>query len=275
MLIVLSGSAQIPMPGWTLSDAMEAQCGVVNYTNEKFDFGRLSMPRSISDFFHLRDTLVNPERKNIFRTRIYDNGGDEVALLTLQRDPQVARNDTTTFVSANSQWLQVTTFVHLVPGASQPEIDRAVDSLRNIRILPEGADILPAHQDGISYALQYLFARRGVDTSVIFNWETYLSGADNKAAILGYCCDKQKELKIGSDIERFARKAKFSEEYIYVCVGPNANRNFNVAFFYCDGKFWAKIGASQYLSFDSVISLWRHYKDADRIACYKLKDKFE
>lgn len=50
-------AAQIPMPAWELSEAVERQSGVMNYTNEKFDFRRLPMHRSISEFLHPGDTV--------------------------------------------------------------------------------------------------------------------------------------------------------------------------------------------------------------------------
>ena len=80
-------------------------------------------------------------------------------------------------------------------------------------------------------------------------------------------------MRIGGEIERFARKAEFSDEYIYLLEG-NGERKMPVAFFCSDGKFWAKIGPCQYLSFDSVISVWRHDKKTTHVGVYRLKGKF-
>ena len=39
-------AAQIPMPAWELSEAVERQSGVITDTTDKFDFRRLPMHRA-------------------------------------------------------------------------------------------------------------------------------------------------------------------------------------------------------------------------------------
>lgn len=267
----VSATAQIPMPPWGLSEAMEQQCGVMNYTNEKFDFSRLPMHRKISEFLRLGDTVQF--KKYLFDVDILDAGG-KVAQLRFQGDPQVVRKDTDTitFIAADNTWLQVNTLAYLPLDASDDRIRHAVDSLKDIRTIIDGMEILPTNQCAVSYALQYLFGRAGVDTEPLFSWQTYLC-SDEAAALFGYCCEPVRKMRIGGDIERFARKAEFPEEYIYLLEG-NGARRMPIAFFCCDGKFWAKIGPCQYFSFDSVISVWRHDKKTTQIGVYRLKEKF-
>ena len=105
-------AAQIPMPAWELSEAVERQSGVMNYTNEKFDFRRLPMHRSISEFLHPGDTVQY--RTFLFDVTVCDAGGP-VSQLRFQSDPQVVRKeaDTVTFVAADNAWLQVVALAHL------------------------------------------------------------------------------------------------------------------------------------------------------------------
>ena len=264
-------AAQIPMPAWELSEAVERQSGVMNYTNEKFDFRRLPMHRSISEFLHPGDTVQY--RTFLFDVTVCDAWGP-VSQLRFQSDPQVVRKeaDTVTFVAADNAWLQVVALAHLPLDASDELVRHAVDSLKDIRTITDGMDILPAKQCGMSYALQYLFGRAGIDAEPLLSWQTYLS-SDKAAELLGYCCEPVRKMRIGGDIERFARKAEFSDEYIYLLEG-NGERKMPVAFFCSDGKFWAKIGPCQYLSFDSVISVWRHDKKTTHVGVYRLKGKF-
>ncbi|MFR5980231.1 MAG: hypothetical protein ACLUGV_02425 [Alistipes shahii] len=152
-------AAQIPMPAWELSEAVERQSGVMNYTNEKFDFRRLPMHRSISEFLHPGDTVQY--RTFLFDVTVCDAGGP-VSQLRFQSDPQVVRKeaDTVTFVAADNAWLQVVALAHLPLDASDELVRHAVDSLKDIRTITDGMDILPAKQCGMSYALQYLSAGR-------------------------------------------------------------------------------------------------------------------
>ena len=83
-------AAQIPMPAWELSEAVERQSGVMNYTNEKFDFRRLPMHRSISEFLHPGDTVQY--RTFLFDVTVCDAGGP-VSQLRFQSDPQVVRKE--------------------------------------------------------------------------------------------------------------------------------------------------------------------------------------
>lgn len=75
----------------------------------------------------------------------------------------------------------------------------------------------------MSYALQYLFGRAGIDAEPLLSWQTYLS-SDKAAELLGYCCEPVRKMRIGGDIERFARKAEFSDEYIYLLEGNGSGR---------------------------------------------------
>jgi len=59
--------------------------------------------------------------------------------------------------------------------ASDELVRHAVDSLKDIRTITDGMDILPAKQCGMSYALQYLFGRAGIDAEPLLSWQTYLS----------------------------------------------------------------------------------------------------
>lgn len=269
--VAVPAAAQIPMPGWDLSEVIERQCGVVNYTYEKFDFDRLPTPRSITEFLWLRDTLEYKPR--IFHATISDADGP-VARVTFQQDPQVSRNvqDSVTFISAKNAWLQLSAIVYLPLDAPDADVARAIDSLRGLRVPTEGMELLPADQDGISYALEYLFTRAGIDTDPLLTWRTYVFGTDSRK-LLDYCCEQIRRTKIGDDIERFARRAKFDEDTVYVFEGNAALKN-PIVFFWCDGKFWTKIGPCQYLSFDSVISVWRHDKRATHMAAYRLRDRF-
>lgn len=266
-----AASAQIPMPGWGLSDVIERQSGVVNYTYEKFDFDRLPTPRRLTEFLRLKDTVEY--KLHIYHVTVCDDAGP-VAHISFQQDPQVARKeqDSVTFVSTANPWLQITATANLPLDATDAAIARTVDSLRNIRVAGEGLELLPANQDGVSYALEYLFARAGIDTDPLLTWRTYVFGSEG-STLIGYCCDRVKRTKIGDDIERFARKAKFEEDVIYVLAGNEAMKN-PIVFFWCDDKFWAKIGPCQYLSFDSVISVWRHDKRATHLDAYRLKERF-
>ena len=188
-------AAQIPMPAWELSEAVERQSGVMNYTNEKFDFRRLPMHRSISEFLHPGDTVQY--RTFLFDVTVCDAGGP-VSQLRFQSDPQVVRKeaDTVTFVAADNAWLQVVALAHLPLDASDELVRHAVDSLKDIRTITDGMDILPAKQCGMSYALQYLFGRAGIDAEPLLSWQTYLS-SDKAAELFGYCCEPVRKMRIG------------------------------------------------------------------------------
>lgn len=266
-----SVQAQVPMPGWGLSDLIERQSGVVDYTYEKFDFSRFPAARRITEFLWLKDTVTY--KPLIFHAGICDAEG-EVAQLFFQQALQVVRkeSDSVTFVSVDNARLQGALVAYLPLNASDAEVARTADSLQNIRIPSEGIKLLPAGQDDVSYGLQYLFARAGIGTEPLLTWQTYLL-ADDGRKLIDYCCERVKSMKVGGDIEKFARKAQFEEDAIYVCKG-DGTRKRALAFFWCDGKFWAKIGPNQYMSFDSVISVWRHDKKTTHIDAYKLKKRF-
>ena len=76
-------AAQIPMPAWELSEAVERQSGVMNYTNEKFDFRRLPMHRSISEFLHPGDTVQY--RTFLFDVTVCDAGARNCASRVTRR----------------------------------------------------------------------------------------------------------------------------------------------------------------------------------------------
>lgn len=264
--------AQIPMPKWVLSEAYEAQCGVANYVNEKFDLKRLPADRVITDFLWLKDTAST--KKYIYKASICDVQG-EVAQLGFQSDTQVSRNsDTITFVSTCNPYLEVSLNKYLPIDASEELIARTVDSLKNIRLSADelvaaGAGLLPARQNGFSYVLQYFFARHGIDASPLFMWQTMVMSPDDRK-LMAYCLEKAEKMKIGKDIERFARKVTCTEEYLYAFEVPEGAQTAPTWFFYRDGKFWAKIGMSQYKSYDSLISVWRHNKKSPALIAYKL-----
>lgn len=270
---------QIPMPMWVLTKALEAQCGVAEYTTEKFDFKRLPTTRKIADYLWLRDTASF--KKYLYKVDICDGQG-VVAQLGFQDSVQVSpMADTALFVSARNAFLEVSLNKYLAPDAPEEEIARTVGELQHMRpsleelVSQDEIGLLPAHQNGICYGLQYLFARNGIDASPIFGWDTIVrSDNDGVKELIGRCCDRVQVQKIGKDIERFARKAKFSEDYMYVCEGSDDQRRAAVVFFFCDGKFWSKVGMSQYTTYDSVISVWRHDKKATAVVAYKLKDSF-
>lgn len=200
-------AAQIPMPAWELSEAVERQSGVMNYTNEKFDFRRLPMHRSISEFLHPGDTVQY--RTFLFDVTVCDAGGP-VSQLRFQSDPQVVRKeaDTVTFVAADNAWLQVVALAHLPLDASDELVRHAVDSLKDIRTITDGMDILPAKQCGMSYALQYLFGRAGIDAEPLLSWQTYLS-SDKAAELLGYCCEPVRKMRIGGILSVLPARLNF------------------------------------------------------------------
>lgn len=263
-----AGHAQIPMPGWSLSEMLEAQCGVANYTYEKFDFSRFPLRRKITEWLQPGDTVL-------YKRYIYDveilAGDTPVGTVRFQSGEQVTR-DTVTFVSVANEYLQASVHTYLAPDASDAEVARAADSLRAVRTFKEETEITPANQNGVSYALQYLFARSGIDVEPLLSWRNLLLGsADN--GFFDHCCERVQRLKIGGDIERFARRTRFSEEYLYVLENSDPHRS-PIAFFRCGGKFWMKFGMSQYTSYESVISVWRHDKKAAAISAYRLRERF-
>lgn len=270
VLAVTLASGQIPKPGWVLSDMLERQSGVVNYTNEKFDFGRFPSHRRIGDVFDLGDTTVY--KQYMYGATVRDKTGAEVATVRFQDQRQIFRQDTAVFISVHNPFLEISASCYLAPDASDDAIRRAADSLASLREYPAESHLLPAGQDAVSYALQYLFARSGYATEPLFGPRTYFVSG-NGMRMIEYCCDRVGKMKIGSDIERFVRKARFAEDCIYVCE-PSAEGRSPIVFFWCDGKFWAKIGMCQYMSWESVESVWRHDKRMPRIHAYRLKERW-
>lgn len=274
-LLCLAGhtaSAQLPMPGWLFSDLLELQAGVAEYTDELFDFSRFPVRRSIGEHFELRDTVNFEGRKHIYDVGVCDRSGCRVARMRFQDEMQITRRDTLVSVSAFNPRLTVIASVYLAPDASDRQIARAVDSLRTLRELPEEARIFSADQDALSYALQYLFARHGYDPAPLFTPQSCYPG---DRELLERCCERVGTMKIGSDIGRFVRRARFDEECIYLCESESPARS-PLLFFWCDGKFWGKPrgGISQYKSWPSFEGVWRHDKRMIRVVAYRLKADF-
>ena len=93
--------------------------------------------------------------------------------------------------------------LHACPSTHRTSsVRRAVDSLKDIRTITDGMDILPAKQCGMSYALQHLSAGRESTQEPLLSWQTYLS-SDKAAELLGYCCEPVRKMRIGGDIRAF------------------------------------------------------------------------
>lgn len=266
-VVSVPAAGQLPLPGYLLSDVVERQVGVAHYTNELFDFSSLPAASPIDRFLVLRDTVRFKEY--IYDVAVCDAAGC-VGRVRFQDDVQIVRRDTITRVFVTNPQMHVTLCGCLPPDATDAQVAWTVDSLRQVRAFADEPDIQPTNQNGLSYALQYLFARHGIDSQPVFGDKTYVLRTD-ESAMLDYCCDCVKRLRVGADIERFARKAIFDEEFLYVGEGPQGRRAW---FFYHDGRFWMKFGPCQYLTFNDVISVWRHDKSMTHIAAYRLKSCF-
>lgn len=266
-----AASAQIPKPGWVLWDVYQRQCGIADYVNEKFDFSRFALRRDLSEWLTAGDTVE-------YKQYIYDvavrDGRETVARFRVQAARQIGQpRDTVRRVYVHNPHLEMSISASLPPDASDCRLTAALDSLWNVRCLPDDpADVLPAEQDDFSYTMQYLFARSGIRTDPIFSWQTCV-GASDRALLLDRCCERTATFRVGSDIERFARRMRFDEECVYAC-SPSKEGRRPLFFFFCDGKFWLKIGMGEYVSYDSFESVWRHDKHMPRIAAYRLKAEF-
>lgn len=271
LLLSFAAEAQIPKPGWVLSDVYQRQCGIDDWRNEKFDLSRFALRRDLSQWLTAGDTVE-------YKTYVYDvavrDGRETVARLRVQAARQVGEPlDTVRRVYVDNPHLEMSLSASLPPDASDDRIEAALDSLWNVRELPDApANILPADQDDFSYAMQYLFARAGIRAAPIFSYRT-LFGASDRARLLGRCCERAATWRIGSDIGRFMRRMRFDEECVYCCI-PSKEGRRSLFFFCCDGRFWVKVGMCEYVSYDSFEAVWRHDKRMPRIVAYRLKAEF-
>lgn len=273
--------AQKPMPAWLLSEVYMKQLGIAEHTNEKFDFTRFPRSRTIAAYWELRDTVQHPEKRHLMSARIFE-AGEPLTTLRWQLCSEVVRKDTVTNLYAYNDALECTLCHHAAPGIPEAEAARLCDSMARITTLQElgcelepdaqAMSILPAEQSGAAYALQYLLARAGIDASPILTYRTTFWRED-VPPLLDRVLRPGRALRIGSDIERFARKAHFSEGCIYALSQPDRTPP-RVWFFFADGRFWMKFGICQYVSLPSVIDVWRHCKEATRIVPYTLDPRF-
>ncbi len=273
--------AQKPMPAWLLSEVYMKQSGIAEHTNEKFDFARFARPRTIAAYWELRDTVQHPEKRHLMSARIFE-AGEPLTTLRWQLSSEVVRKDTVTNLYVDNDALECTLCHHAAPGIPDAEAVCLRDSMARITTLQElgcklepdaqALSILPAEQSGAAYALQYLLARAGIDASPILTYRTTFWHGD-LPPLLDRVLRPGKPLRIGSDIERFARKAHFSEDCIYALSLPDRTPP-RVWFFFADGRFWMKFGICQYVSLPSVIDVWRHCKEATRIIPYTLDPRF-
>ena len=278
----MPSQAQKPMPAWLLSEAYMKQLGIAERTNEKFDFTRFPQPRTIAAYWELRDTVQHPEKRHLMSARIFE-AGEPLTTLRWQLSSEVVRMDTVTNLYAFNDALECTLCHHAAPGITDVEAARLRDSMARIPTLqalecdlvPDALamSILPAEQSGAAYALQYLLARAGIDASPILTYRTTFWRED-LPLLLDRVLRPGKPLRIGSDIERFARKARFSEGCIYVLSQPGHTPP-RVWFFFANGRFWMKFGICQYVSLPSIVDVWRHGKEATRIVPYTLDPRFE
>lgn len=267
--------AQKPAPAYLFSEVLMRQCGIADYTHEKFDFSRLPTNRTISSFWELRDTVRHPEKRHLISARIFA-GGEPLTTLRWQLSSEVVRKDTVTKLFVYNDALECTLVHNAAPGISDAEAARLRDSMARLTALedPDGhlLSILPAEQGGGAYALQYLLARAGIDAAPIFSYRTTLWNEDLRP-LLGRVLRPGKAMRIGSDIERFARKARFEEGCVYSLVTENETRT-PLFFFRADGKFWLKYGASQYVTVPSIVEVWRLCRQATKVVPYTLDPAF-
>lgn len=271
LLPYLAADAQIPKPGYVLSDVYQRQCGIADYVNEKFDFSRFAVRRELSEWLTTGDTVEF--RKHIYDVAVCDASGP-ISRLRVQSARQIGEpRDTVRRVYVHNPGLEMTLIASLPADASEAMCARALDSLWNVRELPDDpVDVMPAEQDDFSYAMQYLFARSGISSEPIFTWKTLVAASD-RFRLLDRCCDRTATFRIGSGIERFLRRMRFDEDCIYGCESSKEGGR-PLFFFFCDGKFWCKVGLCEYVSYDSFESVWRHDKKMPRIVAYRLKACF-
>lgn len=261
--------AQKPMPAWNISEMIAKQSGIAEHTNEKFDFSRLPTRRSILSCWEVRDTVRNPEKPHQMSVRIFA-GGRPLTTLRWDDSEEVVRKDTVTNLYAENDALECTLCHKAAPGISDAEADRLRDSMRRMTALtdPDGSrKFLPALQSGDAYAVQYLLTQAGIDAAPLFNYRTTL-WMEDLASLFGPLLKAGKAMRIGSDIERFARKARFEEGCVYG-MATNGSERPPRLFFYADGKFWLKYSACQYMTLPSIIDVWRLCK-GDKIVSYTL-----
>ncbi len=250
--------AQKPMPAWSISEIFAKQAGITEHTNEKFDFSRLATQRSILSCCEVRDTVRHPDKPHLISVGIFA-GGRRLTTLCWDDSEEVVRKDTVTKIYADNDVLECILCHSAAPGISDAEADRLRDSMRRMTVLEDTdahrRSFLTAIQSGGAYAVQYLLTRAGIDASPLFGYRTNLRNED-LMPLFGPLLKAGRAMRIGSDIERFARKARFEEGCVYGMVTDDAGRAPQL-FFYADGKFWLKYGACQYMTLTSIIDVWR------------------
>ncbi len=273
LLPCLAADAQIPKPGFLVSEIIHRQCGIADYRNERFDFARFPLRRDLAGLFAPGDTI----RHNTYVLDIaIRDASDSIAGYRVQSPVQVGEpRDSVRNVYVHHPAFECTIKAALPADASDAAIARAVDSLHAVRTLPDDnrGILCAADQDDFSYAMQYLLSRHGICAEPIFTWQTTVPSVDSRAALLDRCCDRAATLRVGSDIERFVRRTRFDEACIYACQ-PSKEGGRAIFFFYVDGRFWCKRGFTEYVSYDTFESVWRHDKGMRRIVAYRLKPGF-
>lgn len=271
----LAAHAQKPMPAFLLGEVLLRQIGVAEYANEKFDFGRPAPARDIRTYWQLCDTVRDPEKKHLM-SALLKEGDRPLARLRWQISSEVVRKDTVTNLYVYNDLLECTLIHHAAPDIGDAEAVRLRDSMMRSAARPTSdCNVLPAEQEALTYALQYLLARAGIDASPILNYRTTVWREEHASLLEAVCVRRGKAMRIGRDIERFARKARFGTECIYALVEEDGSMPL---FFFCaDGKFWLKYrgGMCQYVTVSSFVDVWRHCRRARTIVPYGLHPRFE
>ncbi|MFR4236202.1 MAG: hypothetical protein ACLT1W_07795 [Alistipes onderdonkii] len=173
-------AAQIPMPAWELSEAVERQSGVMNYTNEKFDFRRLPMHRSISEFLHPGDTCSTGRSFSTSLSATPGARSRNCASRVTRRSCAKKRIRSLSSLRTMS-WLVSRRSAHC-----PRRIGRAGSACGGFAEGHPHDYRRHGHSPGqtvrMSYALQYLFRQGGNDAEPLLSWQTYLSS--DKAAEL-------------------------------------------------------------------------------------------
>ncbi len=270
----LTARAQKPMPPFCLSEMLLRQLGVAEHTNEKFDFGRYAPDRDIRAFWQVCDTVQDPERMHLI-SALLKEGDRPLGRLRWQPSSEVVRKDTATNLYADNDALECMLCHHAAPGIDDAEVARLLDSMGRSTLPPTSElGLLPARQDSFSYALQYLLAQAGIDASPILNYRTMIGREEIVPFFEALCVQRGKPMRIGRDIERFARKARFDEGCVYALLGTEDS--VPTFFIYADGKFWLKFrGMCQYITLLSFVDVWRHDKQATKVVACVLRSRFD
>ncbi len=270
----LTADAQKPMPAFLLSDVFLRQMGVAEYANEKFDFDRFAPDRPVARWWRLCDTVQDPEKKHLMSALLRE-GERPLIRLRWQLSSEVVRKDTVTNLYVYNDALECTLCHHAAPDIDDAEAARLRDSMVRSTLFPTSdRSVLPAAQSAFPYALQYLLARARIDASPILNYRTTIWREEVAPLLEAVCRRRGKAMRIGRNIERFARKARFETDCIYALV--DADGTMPLFFFYVDGKFWLKYrGMCQYVTLASFEDVWRHDKEATQVVAYVLQPRFE